>query len=96
MEGKQCQVSFQEHFTIYSLKTKGVQAAVPQRWRETEGEEGMKKLTYLRTPRLPCLENVLPKAATVFVLHCHLSAVYLFISLTVYPDKIKKSENVAL
>lgn len=35
-------------------------------------------------------------AAPVFVQRHHLSAAYLFISLTVYPDKIKKSENVAL
>lgn len=35
-------------------------------------------------------------AASVFVQHHHLSAAYLFISLTVCPDRIKKSENVAL
>lgn len=78
------------------LKLKGFRQLCHRDGGKRRERRGWKKLTYLRTPRLPWLENVLPKAATVFVLHCHLSAVYLFISLTVYPDKIKKSENVAL
>lgn len=42
--------------------------------------------------RLPYLLT----AAPVFVQRPNLSAAYLFISLTVYPDRIKKSENAAL
>lgn len=42
--------------------------------------------------RLPYLLT----AALVFVQRPNLSAAYLFISLTVYPDRIKKSENAAL
>lgn len=44
---------------------------------------------------LPSLLYLLT-AASVFVQRHHLSAAYLFISLTVCPDRIKKSENVAL